>query len=110
MLGPGAVIAGKIATGAVGVGEIATNAVTNSEIADGTIQRADINGTEVAVYTPHADCAASGLTLATTCSSELCQNTPPILLFRNCSGACASVSPVICPNTLRGYLLASTIP
>jgi hypothetical protein len=104
-----AVGASEIATDAVGSSEIATSAVTNSEIADSTIRRAEISGSEVAVYTNHADCASSPLTLATTCSSELCQTGPPIL-FRNCSGACVSVAPVSCANTLRGYLLGPTIP
>jgi hypothetical protein len=99
----------EIAPDAVGASEIAANAVTTNEIADATIRRADISGTEVALYTPHADCGSSVLTLATTCSSELCQATPPIL-FRNCSGACVVAGPVQCSNTLRGYLLAPSIP
>jgi hypothetical protein len=101
--------ANEIAPDAVVQSEIAANAVISSKIADATIQRADISGTEVAVYTPHADCASSALTLTTTCSSELCQTGPPIL-FRNYSGACVSVAPVFCSNTLRGYLLGPTIP
>jgi hypothetical protein len=72
-----AVGANEIAPDAVVQSEIAANAVISSKIADATIQRADISGTEVAVYTPHADCASSALTLTTTCSSELCQTGPP---------------------------------
>ena len=98
MLGPGAVIAGKIGLNAVNAGEIGPAAVARSEI----------NGTEVPLYTLHSDCGSGALTLASTCSSQLCSPLP--VAFLNCAGACVSAAPVMCSSTLRGYLLGPTIP
>lgn len=94
--------------GSLGSDDLGTNSVGSDEIATGAVSTSEISGSEVAVFQVAPSCAGgSALTLAATCVTTLCATGPTT--FLTCAGACTAPSQQVCPNTLVGLLLSTSL-
>ncbi len=105
----GSGLTGGGTSGNVTVG-IAPASIAASHLDASAVRRAELYGTETAVYAEPAGCGG-GLRTTSSCTTEMCLYNGAINLFRQCNGSCGASSPVTCSGlTQLGWLIDDAMP